>query len=263
MERFSREAIEAEMALRFLARANPPPVLFRYRGTSQYVIEEISKQQLYAATAQELNDPFECRAPVVWNVELMKEQFIQLAPVFGIPPEKAVEEFNSSHGWGMKQLLEKWEATRAGTRIVCFSAKSDSIRMWSYYAQAHEGICVGYDTTKRPFWVAQKVKYQNPDLPFDVVAASQNDPTEIAAHTTCRKSSEWEFEEEYRVASNLGDIRLIPFEASAIKEIRFGARIKTDFKEKVMEAVSHLPHRPTLIQMGCDFERFVLTETVI
>ena len=131
------------------------------------------------------------------------------------------------------------------------------------YAQAHEGICVGYDTTKRPFWVTQKVKYQNPETPFDVIAAFESDPTEIYANITCRKSSEWDFEEEYRIAPNLGDIRQIPFEASAIKEIRFGARIKTEFKEKVMDAVSHLPHRPTLIQMGCDFDRFILTESAI
>jgi hypothetical protein len=111
--------------------------------------------------------------------------------------------------------------------------------------------------------VALKVKYQNPDTPFDVITAFESDPTEIAANITLRKSAEWEFEQEYRVAFDLGDIRLIPFEASAIKEIRFGARIKTEFKEKVMDAVSHLPHRPTLIQMGCDFDRFILTESAI
>jgi hypothetical protein len=259
----SRQIMEAEMALRFLARSNPPPILFRYRRPSDWTVDEISKQELYAATSEELNDPFECRAPIVWNIELMKEQFIRHAPVFGILSEKAAEEFDSSRDWGMKRLLEKWDATRAQTRIVCFSAKPNSIRMWSYYAQAHEGICVGYDTTKRPFWVAQKVKYQNPETPFDVIAAHESDPTEIAANITFRKSCEWEFEEEYRVASNLGDIKLIPFQASAIKEIRFGARIKMEFKEKVMEAISHLPHCPTLIQMGCDFDRFVLTETVV
>jgi hypothetical protein len=111
--------------------------------------------------------------------------------------------------------------------------------------------------------VTQKVKYQNPETPFDVIAAFVCDPTEIYANITCRKSSEWEFEEEYRIAPNLADIRQIPFEASAIKEIRFGARIKTEFKEKVMDAVSHLPHRPTLIQMGCDYDRFILTERII
>ena len=158
MNGFTREEIEAEIALRFIARANPPPILFRYRRPSEWTIDEISKQQLYAATSLELNDPFECRAPVAWNIQLMKERFIQLAPAFGISPEKAVKEFNSSHEWGMKQLLEKWEATTAGTRIVCFSAKPNSIRMWSYYAQAHTGICIGYDTTIQPFDVTQEVK---------------------------------------------------------------------------------------------------------
>jgi hypothetical protein len=259
----SREALEIETALRFLARANPPPILFRYRRPSDWTIDEVFKQQLYAATSQELNDPFECRAPVVWNVELMKGQFIEHAPAFGLSPAKAAEEFDSSVEWGMKRLLEAWEKTTTQTRIVCFSAKPNSIRMWSYYAQAHEGICIGYDTTIRPFNVALEVKYQNPDIPFDVVAASQNDPTEIAANITWRKSSEWEFEKEYRIASNLGDIRLIPFEPAAIKEVRFGARIQNEFRVKVMEAISHLPHRPKLIQMGCDYDRFILTETII
>jgi hypothetical protein len=263
MKSFSREEIEADMALIFLARANPPPILFRYRRPSDWTIDEISKQELYAATLEELNDPFECRAPIVWNDELFRKLSIRHAPAFGISPEKAAEDFDSFRDWAMKMLSEKWQATMAQTRFVCFSAKPDSIRMWSYYAQAHEGICVGYDTTKRPFWVTQKVKYQNPETPFDVIAAFESDPTEIYANITCRKSSEWEFEEEYRIAPNLGDIRQIPFHPSAIKEIRFGVRIKTEFKEKVMDAVSHLPHRPTLIQMGCDFDRFILTESAI
>lgn len=263
MNSYSREDLEAGMALRFLARANPPPVLYRYRRPSDWTIDELAKRELYAATADELNDPFECRSPVVWNIELMREQFIQHAPAFGISPEKAAEEFNSSRDWGMKSLLERWQATRAQTRIVCFSAKPNSIRMWSYYAQAHEGICIGYDTTKRPFWVAQEVKYQDPGIPFDVLAAFKSDPTEIAANITFRKSSEWDFEKEYRVASDLGDIRLIPFDASAIKEIRLGARIKPEFKQRVLETICSLPNRPTLIEMGCDFDRFILTESVL
>jgi hypothetical protein len=147
MKGYSREALEAEMALMFLARANPPPVLFRYRSPSDRTIDEISKQQIYAATSEELNDPFECRAPIVWNAESFRKQF----------------------------------------------------------------------------------------------------------------------EQEYRVASDLGDIRLIPFDASAIKVIRLGARINAnpEFKEKFLNAISQLPHRPKLIQMGCDFDRFILTETVI
>ena len=137
--------------------------------------------------------------------------------------------------------------------------------MWSYYAQAHQGICIGYDTKVRPFNVALEVKYKNPETAFDVIAATENNPTEIAANITFRKSEEWEFEREYRIASNLRDIRRIPFHHSAIKELRLGANINLnpELKEELLKAVSKLPYRPKLIQMGCDFDRFVLTETVI
>ena len=88
------------------------------------------------------------------------------------------------------------------------------------------------------------------------------DPTSIAAHVSLRKAAEWDFEQEYRVPIGpLGKLpRLIPFHPEAITEIRFGARVKPDFRAEIMAAISKLPMRPKLIQMGCDFDRFVLTE---
>jgi hypothetical protein len=38
----SREEREAEGALRFLARANPPPILFRYCRPSDWTVDEIA-----------------------------------------------------------------------------------------------------------------------------------------------------------------------------------------------------------------------------
>ncbi len=137
-------------------------------------------------------------------------------------------------------------------------------RMWAYYAESHKGICVGYDTKFRPFNVAIRVNYQNPDKPLDVLACLQNDSTEIGNHIALRKADEWKFEDEYRIPVNIEDMaRLIPFEAPAIKEIRLGARINTEFREQVLREISVLPVRPKLIEMGCDFNRFILTETVI
>ncbi len=256
---------EAERIRRFLARVNPPPVLFRYRRPAEWAISEISKQQIYAAKPSELNDPFEYAAPVFWNVDLMRREFIEeFAPTRGISPAEAAKEFESFRQSGKIKLLPGIRQLRDFSGVICLSAISNSIRMWSYYAQAHEGICVGYDTKMRPFNLALEVKYQNPDTPFDIIAATKNDPTEIAAHISLRKAEEWKFEGEYRIPISIGDNpRLIQFHPSAIKEIRFGARIKTEFKEKVMEAVSHLSHRPTLIQMECDFDRFILTESII
>ncbi len=256
---------EAEIAQRFLDRASPPPILFRYRRPVDWTLSEISKQHVYAAKPDELNDPFEYGAPIFWNVDLIRQQFIEeYAPQYGMSSVEAAKEFDSSCKWGMTHLVDGISKMREQSGIICLSAIPDSIRMWSYYAQAHEGICIGYDTKVRPFNVALEVKYQNPDVPFDAVAALKKDPTEIAGHISLRKAEEWKFEKEYRIPISLGDFpRLIPFHSSAIAEIRFGARINTKFKEKVLEAISRLPHRPRLIQMGCDFDQFVLTETMI
>jgi hypothetical protein len=256
---------EAEIAQRFLARANPPSILYRYRTSSPRTLSEISKCEIYATKPDELNDPFECSAPVLWNVDLMRRHWVEeYAPMHGLSASEASKEFETSWKWGVQRMAEGLRQKTSQTGIVCFSAKPDSIRMWAYYAESHKGICVGYDTKFRPFNVAISVNYQNPDKPFDVFACLQNDPTEIANHIALRKAAEWKFEDEYRIPVNIeGMPRLIPFEGTAIKEIRLGARIDPEFKEVVLKAISLLPVRPKLIQMACDFNRFVLTETII
>jgi hypothetical protein len=113
---------------------------------------------------------------------------------------------------------------------------------------------------------ATKVVYQNPDAPVDVTSfLLLDDPSELAAHISLRKAAEWESEQEYRIPIDFtGNYpRLNPIDPSAITEVRFGARIKDDFRHELMKAISHLPRCPKLIQMRCDLDRFVLTEEII
>src|ERR1035441_9824426 len=117
------------MALRFLAKANPPPILFRYRSPIDRVLDEISKPQIYAAKPDELNDPFECSAPVFWNVDLIRRQFIEeFAPAYGLLPVEAANKFDSSFEAGMASLLDAVKMSREQTGIICLSAKPSSIR---------------------------------------------------------------------------------------------------------------------------------------
>ena len=258
---------EVESCLKLLARASPPPALYRYRKPNGRTLDEISKQQIYLAPVSALNDPFECSAPVCWNPESMRRFLIEVyAPERGLSPVEAVQKFGScSLDWIQESRRAVFAKGIDQTGFICLSAVPDSIRMWSYYSQAHEGICVSYDTEKWPFRASIKVAYQDPSTPLDVPDALMRDSSEIAAHVTLRKSAEWEFEREYRIViSKIGDQpRLFPFDPLAITEVRLGARIKDDFREKVLEAISRLPRRPKLIQMACDHVRFVLTENVL
>ena len=261
------ERRELEIAQKLLARANPPPLLHRYRKPNERALEEIIKQQIFASSPDGLNDPFEYSAAVFWNRDALRKYFIEIyAREIGISAAEAAIQFDTYPQDLVSQKLSAGlEETRQTSGIICLTAVPNSIRMWSYYAQAHEGICVGFDTKAGPFWAAMKVVYKNPDAPVDIPSILLNDPSELAAHISLRKAAEWEFEQEYRIPIDLSGNRprLLPFHPSAITEIRFGVRIKDDFRHELMKAISHLPRRPKLIQMRCDFERFVLTEEII
>ena len=251
---------------RRLARAKPPPVLHRYRLPNDRTLEELRKQKIYAAAPKALNDPFECEAPVAFNRESLRRYFMEIyAPSAGYSPMDVVREFDSNYGVEFeKTLRDALARIYENSGIICMSAVPDSIRMWSYYAQAHQGICIGFATSTGIFSAATKVNYQNPDGALDVADTLINDPTDLGVHISLRKAAEWEFEQEYRIPiSMIGDDRLMPFQPTAICEIRLGACLKADYRARLIEAISQLPIRPKLIQMHCDFERFVLTEEIL
>ena len=262
--RYDMSPREEETLRRLVARANPPPILYRYRRPNESTIREIAMRTVYAATPDDLNDPFECSAPLLCDKDSMKRYFLEVfAPTRGLSAEEAEAEFDSYEFEEIKHfLVSGLDSVRKQSGIICFSAVPDSIRMWSYYADSHKGICIGYDTSFGPFSAAIEVSYQNPDKSLDLAAALREDPSQLAAHITLRKAAEWEFEKEYRIpVGPIGDRpRAFPYPAQAIAEIRLGARIDPDFKAKLLDDVSRLEQRPRLIQVGCDFERFVLTK---
>ena len=127
------------------------------------------------------------------------------APEMGLSAAEAAKQYDT---FPLDTLSQKLNAgfteTRQNSGIICLTAVPNSIRMWSYYAQAHEGICVGFDTKTRPFMAAMKVVYQNPDAPVDFASfLLLDDPSELAAHISLRKATEWEFEQEYRIPIDL------------------------------------------------------------
>lgn len=161
---------------------------------------------------------------------------------------------------------ERIEALRSASGLVCCSSNSLSNRMWAYYADAHKGICVGYNTEFSPFCFGLEVTYRDPDGPIDLLDTLKRDPTLLSDLVSCRKGAEWDFEQEFRIPVgpfSKDHTRLLPIQPEAIAEIRLGAKIRPDFKEKIVSIGRGLPHKPRIIQMGCDDQSFSLTETIL
>jgi hypothetical protein len=110
--------------------------------------------------------------------------------------------------------------------VLCLSTKYDSPLMWSHYADQHRGICVEFDVSKLPPEALRKVVYGTSReiaassigswLRENNIAARQ----EIERACLLTKSTEWGYEDEYRL---LGRTGLQPSVAS-MRSITFGMR---------------------------------------
>lgn len=261
MDKKEIEAIE-----RLLKLATPPPRLYRYRAPNEWTLKEVSEQRMYATHPDAFNDPFEYHAPLHWSMSAIYELAKKYARENGCSADDLIAEMKTFPSDYVPNILsEGVKRIRNQTGIVCLSAARDSIRMWSYYADSHKGVCLGFDTSEGTFRTAMKVNYQNPNASLDAGQALANDASALAAHVSLRKAAEWEFEQEYRIP--IGQIeenpRAMPFSASSLVEIRLGAKIEPIFREQLMQAVSQLPKKPKLIQMKCDYNRFLLIEELI
>lgn len=181
---------------------NRPEFLYRYR-TGNLVegifldIEVMSKNKVWASSAGKFNDPYDSAIVVKSN---------------GI---SAIE----------KDLKNLSESLAAHTYVSCFCEKSNSMPMWSYYAENHSGFCVKYATSKLEE-VVLPVFYDNSVKTL----ADIKDYTNALLEMTNIKSEEWKHEQEWRMIS-------IEDRDSPIK------------KGKLLNTT-----KPTAVYMGCNTE---------
>ena len=258
---------DLEMFLRLLEKANPPPILHRYRGAADWTIKEIAAAEVHVTSVEAMNDPFEYAAPMTINSELLRRVFeIHCRVERQMDNDAVAREMEFATDASIRLILERIIAEARKSGVVCFSANPRSNRMWGYYASSHRGVCIGYDTQFDPFCFSFQVLYEDPKEPLEVVDALLTDSTKFCDHLARRKGKEWEYEQEYRIPVGPipdGHTRLLPFDPRAISEIRLGVKIESDFKVKVLEAARKLPVHPRIIQMECDYDRFELVENIV
>ena len=258
---------ELEILLEFISKANPPPILHRYRRASPWAIKELSTPEVHLAGIEDMNDPFEYRAPLGIDVEKMKTSMVRFAREHLGKDEKAAElEAAGLDQNSVTLLRERIEGLRRASGLICCSQDPQSNRMWAYYGDSHKGICIGYSSEFSPFSFARKVTYRNPGGSLDLLKTLDKDPTKLSDLVSCRKGKEWKYEQEFRIP--VGPIpddrtRLLPIAQEAIVEVRLGANIPPEFKGDILAAARKLSRPPRIIQMGCNHDTFRLTETEI
>ena len=169
---------ELELLVRFIAKASPPPILYRYRRASEWAIKELQAPEVHIASIDDMNDPFEYRAPLSIDIEKLRvSMFAYAREQLGMDHDAAQEEAEFVNQFGVTYLQESIEALRSASGLICCSSNPRSNRMWAYYGDSQKGICVGYSTDFSPFCFSRRVDYADPVSSIDLLDTLKQEPT--------------------------------------------------------------------------------------
>jgi hypothetical protein len=144
----------------------------------------------------------------------------------------------------LRQMIGIDTAIHARYRILCLSAKSDSVVMWSHYADKHRGLCLEFGTDSEEFNGAYKVEYCDKYPLFNLTDNS----LEHNLLPLVTKAGVWSYEYEYRViteehatALSAGSLhthnRFLPIQADSLKSIILGCEMDNASRDNVMNIV--------------------------
>jgi hypothetical protein len=251
--------------------------LYKFRTLSRRDrIEPIfCAQTLYWPAISELNDPFDSKPRIVTppirsvlDKRKVERSVFDLFRRHGMSHEeaKARSKAASLPGFLEERALEMTRQIPPAMeiyRIFSLAGNCRSILLWSHYAEAHTGICLGFSTHKTDFGEAMEVEYSQDLATLDLFDRAYE--TNLRA-MVLTKSEEWRYEHEFRLVSEEptpdGMItvlnHLYVFDSACLHEVIMGCNISPADEAFVREMVALSPSPIKLMRAVRSEHRFAL-----
>jgi len=257
---------------------NIPQPLYKYRQwtepcvDNQYQRRVLTDNELYLASADQFNDPFDAAIPFKYREDQLTPDNIFLKlwqtgkEVFqGISDaeliHKCYEQQNSGrfeNGTYWKEEYERFkEDNNKNFGILSLTSKKSNLLMWSHYSNSHRGFCVGFDKFK--LWdliggVLGPVIYQTE---FPAVGLFDNNPNALTT-LLMTKSPEWEYENEYRITKVFAARKIYQFPNDAILEIILGYKMPDAEKDEIVKLAKAKFPTAKIFESKMSLEKFKL-----
>lgn len=218
-----------------------PSKLFKYRAFNRYSISMLINKEIYFASPDELNDPYDCQ--------------IDISQSLNIAIENASPEIKQelSKYLKVKNLLQEINDDAKASGVFSLSGKPSYMKMWTHYASNHTGFCVGFQLSDRFLKYNEQEKIigtspvhyskGNPFIEFfeKLVATSEKPKYEefwvtLLNLSLIAKSETWREEEECRITR--AEPGLVSFSPSEIKEITFGSNMPLENRKTIKNIVT-------------------------
>jgi hypothetical protein len=110
----------------------------------------------------------------------------------------------------------------SAVRILSFSEDAKHPLMWAHYADAHRGVCLGFDTRHLPAIAQVRYPKRVPRLDAEL----SDEKKLVAAFLT--KRAAWSYEREWRIVQSEAASAYLLLPAHALTEVVLGHRISED-----------------------------------
>ncbi len=157
-----------------------------------------------------------------------------------------------------KKFCDELRGPLSTSKVICFSARKDSILMWSHYAESHAGLVLEFrniDGLDSPYKVAKPIHYSERAPQFAeaaelsaLLAGESGIDDAIFDRMVYTKAAEWRYEEEWRVQSGQGrepgkPYEDVPFAMEELHAVYFGCKTSQTTKNHLQPLIRHaFPH---------------------
>ncbi len=121
-------------------------LLYKYRKFDRNAFRILGNKELYFATPENLNDPLDCKWPIlnlfdqVIESEEDKDLKIRLSKLRNL--------MIAHRETGKTELMhETFETFPLTAGVLSLSRNPTDSLLWSHYADGHRGFCIGFDET--------------------------------------------------------------------------------------------------------------------
>jgi len=230
-----------------------PPCLYKYYAFNEWTDNVFERNEIYFQSPDGFNDPFDSKISTTYEgTEEQRTARVTQLWLEDTPRGKREEDVRLQAGDYVRQgkdtprilrtLERSNERRRKQLGIFCMTSRKDSILMWSHYAAAHTGFCLGFKTETGFFGQAHPVVYRTDRPCLNLVERPSNDAIFDAL---VGKAADWKYEDEWRVITHEGPgTRQFPLDA--LSEVILGCRILPANRHRIMQWCRARNPQPTV-----------------
>jgi hypothetical protein len=210
-------------------------MLYRYFSTSakcaslEKLKDIVDSNVLWAAAPFSFNDPFEFKVKLDLSApsDVRVARYLKENPMATEADARSWERTLDNASWHTAMTLRASLLNSHG--VTCFTRSWSDLLLWSHYAKAHTGFCVGFDENHVVAWGAASAQGDvNYVSEAPVFQYFYEPPAEFMRKAMFYKSEDWHAEREFRLVFESPGMKQFPREA--LREVVLGCRAEPDLR---------------------------------